>query len=235
MERKSFCTTEARLGGLRTLCAHWHAPDIWSFVGTACCCCKLQTVCPPPEGPRSHPRSRQSRRHRDIILLAFCQPSCHIRFALPRNKLTGATQQQLTRQGSGAGAEGGAGVGWADAATQWRTFWRALHASLDLHLGRRRRRWRRWRWRRLRCAKSLIVAQFSSYCISRSAFQPLPTPLIPHSPLFFHCFSFLTILLGRCPIAVEFMYSFICHPAAQWRKGARKFNEILLHILYKIY
>lgn len=51
-------------------------------------------MCPPPEGPRSHPRSRQSRRHRDIILLAFCQPSCHIRFALPRNKLTGATQQQ---------------------------------------------------------------------------------------------------------------------------------------------
>lgn len=31
-------------------------------------------------------------------MLAFCQPSCHIRFALPRNKLTGATQQQLTRQ-----------------------------------------------------------------------------------------------------------------------------------------
>lgn len=64
--------------------------------------------CAHPQRVHNHVQSRQSRRHRDIILLAFCQPSCHIRFAQPRNKLTGATQQQWQQlTGAGAGAKGG--------------------------------------------------------------------------------------------------------------------------------
>lgn len=95
------------------------SPDIWSFVGTIACCSKLQTAAAaPPTLPVSLPAPAgsptQSQRHRDIILLAFCQPSCHIRFTLPRNKLTGANTAAADRRQRGAGTERGQTSQWSE-------------------------------------------------------------------------------------------------------------------------
>lgn len=183
--------------------------DIWSFVGTACC--RLQSE---EKYRKTGQTLEKSLRH--IILLAFCQPSCHIRFSERSSMLRPQQVDNNYSEGNAAekgleneeGIRSGRGV-LRCTGLPLHTFTpipHALYASLDLHSGQRQPEMKTpppcislltapfqnpttipFRRRE----KSLIVAQFSSYCICRFArFSHLPCALLK--------------------IAKESMYSFIC-------------------------